>query len=160
MANSWTVVVTVGIGTVAVLGFIGELWQCYAARRHDPGVAEELARRLTHGERVQWWARPHTSLGFTRRLFIATDKRLLLVWRRPRGDGRLVIDELEYRAVSRIQRVAIHRGDGGSYTTIVLDAQDGARKLALGNKKANALLEVLARCAGLERPARRSWWRR
>lgn len=157
--SSWTVFFVVGIGTVAVLGFLGELWQCYAARRHDPGLAEELVRRLTHGEELQWCARPQTSLGFTRRLWIATDKRLLLVWRRPRGDGRLVIAEIGYRAVSRIKRVSVHRGENGSHTTILLEVEAGTRKLALGSKKADALLEVLSRCAGLERPARRSWWR-
>ena len=157
MGNAWAVVATVGIVTVAVLGFIGELWQCYSARRQDAGVAEECVRQLAPGEQVQLWARPHTVLGFTRRLWIATDKRLLLVWRRRPGDGRLLIAEVGYRAVRRIERV---ESQDGGYTAIVLSVEAGSRKVVLRRKKAEALLEVLARCAGLDRPARRSWWRR
>ena len=158
-SSFWKRFAVIGVSTLVGLSLLLSLWQRFSARTQDPPIADELAGLYARGDRVEVCARPVNCWGFTRasQLWVATDKRLLLAWRKPRWDTDRLIESVEYRAITAIRKVKVDSGEGADATTIVLDLGFQELTLKIRNKPAKRLLAVLSQQAGLEAPPRRRW---
>jgi hypothetical protein len=131
--------------------------------RLDRKVAERLSRREGWEETIEFAGRsPGLDLIWRGTIWIATDKRLIqasrpVLWRLRQPAS--VLRSVDYEEITAILSVRTTRGEGPSFTTIVLALGSEELKMDFSPRKAKAILACLVDHTGLGCPVKIGSWR-